>query len=390
MAAGATKSVKHSAPGPYLGFGLQPIRMCYHLLTAPEDSKVSMEHADDVAIHYSDGTLVLEQTKNALSQNPLSNWSKDLWKTLANWLDSTEVPKPGEADIRYRLFVVPEHTGEFAGAMHAAKTQEDVEAFVARVEGLLAELPRKPACNKYVKRFLTAKKEEQFHLISNLSIESNTDDPIEAIRVLFRLTIAPKAIDTICTYAVGLAKEKAEELMRLKAPAILDAGVFVAEIRDVVAKTNLPSMLPTFSLSPDTTKIKSTLAGKPNFVRQLDLIDASLEQQIRAVSDYLRASADKTSWAEAGMVFPNAFQDWEAALLGQHAAIKNEVSIVNRDLDAKSRGQLLFSKCSQVKRALDGREVADHFIHGSFQDLSERKVLGWHDDFIALLEKEDR
>jgi len=28
----AVKAVKHAAPGPYLGFALQPVRLCYHLL----------------------------------------------------------------------------------------------------------------------------------------------------------------------------------------------------------------------------------------------------------------------------------------------------------------------------------------------------------------------
>jgi hypothetical protein len=72
-------SVRHAAPGPYLGFALQPVRLCYHLLTCPPRAKVSLEHLDDIAIHYSDGTVTLEQTKSALKQNPLSDWSEEFW-----------------------------------------------------------------------------------------------------------------------------------------------------------------------------------------------------------------------------------------------------------------------------------------------------------------------
>ena len=61
----AVKAVKHAAPGPYLGFALQPVRLCYHLLTCPKGAQVSLEYLDDVAIHHPDGTLTFEQTKSA-------------------------------------------------------------------------------------------------------------------------------------------------------------------------------------------------------------------------------------------------------------------------------------------------------------------------------------
>ena len=47
-----------------------------------------LEFLDDVAVHNPDCTVILEQTKSALRQNPLSDWAVDLWKALANWLES--------------------------------------------------------------------------------------------------------------------------------------------------------------------------------------------------------------------------------------------------------------------------------------------------------------
>lgn len=34
------KAAKHSAPSHYLGFALQPVRFCYHLLTCAKGAKV--------------------------------------------------------------------------------------------------------------------------------------------------------------------------------------------------------------------------------------------------------------------------------------------------------------------------------------------------------------
>jgi hypothetical protein len=45
----------------------------FTLLTCDAGSTVSLEHLDDVAIHTANGELTLEQTKSALTQNPLSD-----------------------------------------------------------------------------------------------------------------------------------------------------------------------------------------------------------------------------------------------------------------------------------------------------------------------------
>ena len=43
----AVKAAKHAAPGPYLGFALQPVRLCYRLLTCPKGAQVSLEFAPE-------------------------------------------------------------------------------------------------------------------------------------------------------------------------------------------------------------------------------------------------------------------------------------------------------------------------------------------------------
>src|SRR5690349_24876723 len=84
--------VKQAAPGQYLGYALQHVRLCFHLLNVPDGAKVSLEYIEDVAIHGPDGETALEQTKSALTGNPLSDWARDLWKSVATWIDWWESP----------------------------------------------------------------------------------------------------------------------------------------------------------------------------------------------------------------------------------------------------------------------------------------------------------
>jgi hypothetical protein len=217
MAVG-TNRAKHSAPGPYLGYGLQPIRMCYLLLTEPHDCSVSLEHADDVAVHYADGSTLLEQTKSALGQNPLSNWSKELWKALSNWLDVIQSLESASPPIQFRLYVVPQHTGDFAQAMNVASSRREVKELVEQVSSTLAALDRKPVCHHDVEKFLNSTKDQQVRLICNFRIESDVADPVQKLRGLFEHAVPSAALDRICAYAIGLAKQKAETLMRAGRP----------------------------------------------------------------------------------------------------------------------------------------------------------------------------
>jgi hypothetical protein len=73
------KTSKYSAPGQYLGYALQPLRLCYHLLDCPPGAQVSLEHTDDVAVHYLDeGCTVLktslDHTKEAALQAALAGF----------------------------------------------------------------------------------------------------------------------------------------------------------------------------------------------------------------------------------------------------------------------------------------------------------------------------
>lgn len=53
------KPLKTAAAGQYLGYSLQQLRLCHHLLKAPDGDTVSLEYLDDVAVHRSDGTFLL-------------------------------------------------------------------------------------------------------------------------------------------------------------------------------------------------------------------------------------------------------------------------------------------------------------------------------------------
>lgn len=382
--------VKHAAAGPYLGFALQPVRLCYHLLSSPRGSSVSLEYVDDVAVHYADGTLLLEQCKSALSHNPISDWSEDLWKTFANWLDAVETQKVDRAKTSFHLYVTPQKPGKLSAAMHAAVDSKAVEALVKQVKDQLKKKADTPKCIAHVQKFLDAADALRLAVVGKATVSATDSDPLEPLRELLRPTVAEASIDVICASAIGQAKEAADKCIRRRIPALVDVAEFRRNFHAFVQQNNMAGYLPTFTAVPSKDAAKALLTSRPVFARQLQLISASDEQQLRAASDLMRTSGDKVKWADQGLVFDGTFKDWEDTLLRKHDAAQSEVWDTYSEKTQEAQGRIVYSRCAAMEVPLDSRAVPGHFTHGGFNDLADRRELGWHPEHQDLLNEKDK
>jgi hypothetical protein len=125
------------------------------------------------------------------------------------------------------------------------------------------------------------------------------------------------------------------------------------------------------------------------FIRQLEIIDVSEDDRVRVVSDFLRTSADKSKWAEVGLIHEGSLRDWDDNLVSRHGLICGEIADVHSDKDALVRGRLAYRRCALLQTPLDGREVPGHFVHGCFNNLADLMRLGWHPDYKSLLDGSD-
>ena len=384
----AVKALKHAAPGPYLGFALQPVRLCFHLLTCPAGAKVSLEHFDDVAVHYPDGNVTLKQTKSALKQNPITDWSDELWKAFANWLDGIALGKLIAGKSRFQLYVTPAKQGEWAQALSSASTAVQVDALVAIIKGKHAKLRKPKGCEANLQSFLKAPAEARNAVVLDFKLLHEDEDPIDRLRDLIKTAVDPKLVDDLCHSAVGMAKEQADRLIRAGQPALVDGDAFKVAFRAFVRKINIPGLLSSLTSSPPDAEVSAMLSARPIFIRQLEIIDADDQDRVRAVSDFLRASADKSAWAEQGLVFAESLTEWDDLLIGRHGLISGEVADLHNDKDGAFRGRMAYRKCAQIEAPLEGRAVPSHFVHGSFNALADVLRLGWHPDYQSLLEDE--
>lgn len=379
------KKAKSSALGQFLGYSLQPIRACFYLLDCAEDAIVAVEHLDDVSISSPDGTLILEQIKSATSQNPVSDFALDLWKTFGNWLTEIESGNIDAETTYFRIHVTPIRSGKFVTALHNANSNTDVDLIVKKIEQRLKNASDLPACAPNVQRFLSADADIRSLLVKNFSFESKFNDPIQPIRDRLSVTVPPELLDACTRHAIGIVSEVIDGRGRTTPSASIAALEFRQQLRAFIQKNNSTRWLPSKAPAPGESEIVSLLTRSPMFVVQLDLIAASNEQKMRAASDFLQASAEKTRWAEDGDVVPSSFQDFDNDLLRQFDAISTEIHTVQSDKDEKARGRVIYARCCIARVNLEGREVPGHFVPGCYSSLADRMLLGWHVDFKSLL-----
>jgi hypothetical protein len=93
-----------------------------------------------------------------------------------------------------------------------------------------------------VQCFLDASEDERVAIVTRLKVLSDDDDPVEALRALLKPTVPPEMIDLLCQAAIGMAKERAERLIRDSKPALMVRrhGLICGEISDLYAAKDAP------------------------------------------------------------------------------------------------------------------------------------------------------
>jgi len=381
--------VKGSAPGQYLGYALQPVRLFYHLLTSPQNSLVGLESVDDVSVHSQDGRVIAEQCKSALKTNPISDWSVELWKTFDIWVENSTNAVLDPATTSFRMYVTPAKSGKVAQQLSDLKTKEEINKLIDGIEVKLHKMAKPPKCSEYLVRLLQADRDIVLTIVKNFSLTSVDADPLFPIYCHLDSTVRPGILEKVISYGLGEAKRQIDSKIRNAEERLISAQVFRKKFRASIATYDSTSFLHSLSDRPGDEVLKGVIAQAPNFVKQLDLVGADLETKTRAASDFLMASFDRTAWANEGLIFEESIDTYNDAMHRRFTSIKAVTEIAESGLDKPTKGYLIYQQCCNGDRiSLEGREVAPHFLSGSMNGLADNLEIGWHQDYAELIEGE--
>jgi len=374
---------KASAAGQYLGFSLQQLRLCHHLLRVKGDYEVSFELLDDLAVHAPDGTMLLEQCKSVTaSGSPVADRAVELWKAFAHWGDLAKAGTVNASTTEFNLYVAPAGSATLALDLSGSKTDEAVAAALLKVKAL--QKINKPAVvDGFIAKFLAAGDDIASAVIRNFSLMIDPD-PDESVKGFLRTFLKAETLDNFSAAAIGMARENIDTLIRKGHKPVIAAPKFQANVRTFVRKNNLANLLISTVPKPGTASINSYLNAAPVFVRQLQSVKASPDLLTTAISDWLRATADKINWASEGEVLADSFSDFDERLVRRHKIVCDAVDDTLADKTPEHRGRETYRRCAETEMPLDGSAVPDHFVAGAFNCLADISKLGWHPEYAKL------
>lgn len=378
------KPPKNTAAGQYLGYALQPVRLCSHLLRSPDGAVISLENVDDIAVLASNGRLTLEQCKSALKSNPVADKSVELWKTFATWTKLASAGSIDPAKTDFRLYVTPGNTGPIVEKLDAASNSKAITPILADLKKWLTPAKAGKGCHPYLAEFLGVGDAMCVQIISNFRI-IREDDPLESIREALRVSVPTQSLDDFCKSAIGHAKEEADELLRNGRPAKIAAKSFRDAFRAWVRKFSLGGLLNSTTTRPHSEDIKTIVNSSPLFVRQLQLVNAGPDLLMEAASDFLRTTADKTNWAEAGEIVAGSFDEFDEGLRKHFTLVRSEIEDVQSSSAEDLRGRNTYRRCIGLTLPLEGRVVPTYFVPGAFNILADGLRVGWHPSYSKLL-----
>lgn len=350
---------------------------------------MALEYVDDVSVHLGDEVLISEQCKSYLTGNPISNWSIVFWKTFANWLENVEAGLLCAATTKFQLYVVPYKKPGFAQQLSSISTDEEIDTALEDIRNKRKRLKKAPECESFLIKVLDGNIDHIRGIIRNFELVVEDSDPIQPIHDYLDATIRHDVREAAIKFGIGEANNTIDKAIRAGDPPLISAEQFRRRFRSFISANDSERFLHSLSEAPTDEVIESTLAGAPCFIRQLDLIDADIEHKTRAASDYLLATGDRTRWAEEGAVFEGSMKEYDSTLLRRHQNLQTEVDLSYDALNDKQRGLLLYTKCCGSNQIpLEGRVVPEHFMPGSFNNLADRREIGWHSNFDSLLDDE--
>lgn len=396
---------KTHVPDKVEAFLLQVRHALFELIKAPDEKCIiSVEAYDDVALE-SDGHVVAEQIKSSLSSNnPVSNRSISLWKTLFNWCKYIEEGQM-EADA-LKLIVVSTDSvaiGSIPEEFFKASNQSESEAVIVAAKKTLEDTSTdgklaSGECKKYIDFCFDSEHRNTFSKIVQLfSIDIHNGTYDELLKQKFcEQLIPPEYADQLFITMLGWVNERVHEFTKNNKPAFISKKEYNDALRREIRGRNQNVILSAVSTQPGRDETTYELDRHDTYIKQLELINLGTDDIYSAAVDYLRTCAEKTNWAKKGLVTDLSFNDYYDSLRRMWESQNNRIRLIYSSTHTDNeQGQLLYHDCkiSAIPMHLQGCTVPSFFGSGSLHYLanepSNSPRIGWHPNYRTLIKGED-
>ncbi len=378
-----------NVPGQYLGYSLQTTRLLTKILEGKPGMKASIEVFEDVGTEDAVGNKVASQAKSVHDNNPVSDRSLDLWKTLSNWVDASKSGVLIPDKTYFEIYVSKPREGPIVKMFSKATTDEEAITALLNTKVLLwgeppeykhrAEVAK--TIRPYIENVFSCDKDMIHKIIKNFTLVCGTGSPHEDLeKIMFGKAIAPEIVPDVIHWGLGWVKKQTDILLEKGIPAVVEYDIFQLELIKIVRIFDCRTILSSFAVKPSSQDVETDITTR-TYVRQLEIIDSGFEDIVQAVNDFLRTRYDSIMWGKKGLVHETSLEKYENALKRAWQNYKKLIFLEQPQLNEKAQGQLLYTKCSLHKATIEGLEIPDHFTPGTFHALADEPKIGWHPNY---------
>ena len=385
-------------PDKLYGYGLQVRQMLYELLNCGIDSVVSVEKFDDVGVESGDVKTAI-QTKSALSdRNPVSDKAVDLWKTLYNWLIAL---KEGEVPLNLTLFTLVinvNKSGNVVTWLDQARDEKQSEEAYERIRDKFSDEDNKyinqsDSINNYIVTFLEEQnKKYALYIIEKFKLVVMDEGHTNRIYKEFeaKTYLPPDIRQLVFDKMLGwIDRITALQLENGKIMQITKKS-FNAELTLTQTLVNQNKCLIELAPNPTNAEIKLQQNEYKTYIRQLQIIDLDYDDQLVAINDYLKASANRTIWAVNGDINEEILQHYYEDLERRWKTKKNIIEMDKDEWEEEKRGRYLYNICQDEDVNIGIIVTPRSFKNGCYHELADQQQIGWHPYYKQKLKEDEK
>lgn len=390
-----TNIEKTHVPDKVYAFMIQSHHMLYELLNCKDGDSVSVEVFDDVGVEHEDGSKDAIQLKSALSnRNPVSNKAADLWKTMYNWLISVEAGVFDPGKVKFILFLNVNKQGTIVNGFHLAERYDEaVLAWKnARREfydekGILKEIGEE--YKKYIEYFFVQDRMEMAcKIIQNFELKKCIDNYTITVRKEFdKSGIPADIIEPIYMGIIGWIDLNVTTMVENNEAIIISFENYQVQLRALYRDYNQKHSLMPHSVKPSKFEIQNELQQQRTYITQLEIIDCDYTEKIEAINDFIRASIDRTIWADNGDISFLSMQSYEETLKRSWNLERKMIMIEKKNELPEEQGKLIYYKCQRNQIEMPSVSVPEFFQNGCYHLLADGLEVGWHPQYLEKIKE---
>lgn len=380
-----------NAPGQLLGYTLQYPRALYHLLVSGPGDFVCIEVRGDVATCKQNLDLISEEDKSSIVGNMLTNKSTDLWKTFFNWVKMIKDNDYNVNKMRFILYCNQTGRDGIVTYFNSAKNQQDAQNAIEYAKKELNDINQDHEIWKYYDFVINQNESLLIEIIMKfeLQIGSGTGNDEVAYEIRRKIVHSSQVQFLIQKFDGWLIEVISNKIIN-REPAIVSWYEFNHEFLvtfEIIRKREFIDYSLMFPCRDED--IQDQIKKYPIYLQQLGVINASEDELITAVIDFISAEVNRLHWIETEVLDEDVASDFESKLIRFWRGKAKLIELSNNGLGEENLGQMLFQECMIRKETIRNMDLPSSTIPGTYHTLADALDIGWHPKWDKIFPKKE-